>query len=112
MPVEALDFATGYCIAAAAIRGITRRLLHGVGSVSHLSLARTAAMLIGPGEQPDAPPVEVPINGPLDPQVYTVNGKPTRRLQWPVEIDGIPLFWEHQGDVPGASTPQWNSIRS
>jgi crotonobetainyl-CoA:carnitine CoA-transferase CaiB-like acyl-CoA transferase len=36
-----LDVATGYQIAAAVVRGLTRRLKTGAGSVTHMSLART-----------------------------------------------------------------------
>jgi NAD(P)-dependent dehydrogenase (short-subunit alcohol dehydrogenase family) len=39
-PVEALDLGTRYEVAAAAIRGLTRRLTTGEGSVVHMSLAR------------------------------------------------------------------------
>lgn len=109
-PVEALDFGTGYQIAAAAIRGLTRRVQTGEGSVSRLSLARTAALLINGGRIPESPYVEIPLDGPFEDQIYTVNGKPTRRLRWPVDIAGNPLFWEHQGDKAGASTPTWATI--
>jgi crotonobetainyl-CoA:carnitine CoA-transferase CaiB-like acyl-CoA transferase len=110
MPVEALDFGTGYQVAAAAIRGLTRRVQTGEGSVSQLSLARTAALLINGGPTSESPPVPIPLDGPLEDRIYTVNGKPTRRLRWPLEIDGNPLFWEHPGDKAGASTPVWSTI--
>ena len=40
-----LDHATGYMIAAAAIRGLTRRTTNGEGSLSRLALARTAGLI-------------------------------------------------------------------
>ncbi|MER5297036.1 CoA transferase [Streptomyces pharetrae] len=49
LPVEALDFSTGYVIAAAAIRALTHRMTTGQGSVSRLSLPRTAATLTSEG---------------------------------------------------------------
>jgi hypothetical protein len=45
MPVQALDHATGYLMAAAVLAGLTRRLGDGRGSAARLSLARTAAEL-------------------------------------------------------------------
>jgi hypothetical protein len=45
LPVQALDHATGYLMAAAAIRGITERLRHGCTQTARLSLARTAKLL-------------------------------------------------------------------
>jgi len=110
MPVEALDFGTGYLIAAAAIRGLTRRLQTGAGSMSRLSLARTAGLLISGGPPAGESYVSIPLDGPYEDRIHTVNGAPTRRLRWPLEVAGNPLFWEHPGDKAGASTPTWSTI--
>jgi crotonobetainyl-CoA:carnitine CoA-transferase CaiB-like acyl-CoA transferase len=45
LPVQALDHATGYLMAAAVLAGLTRRVRDGRGSASRLSLARTALEL-------------------------------------------------------------------
>lgn len=45
LPVQALDWTTGYLAAAAAIVGLTRRHVSGLGSTWRLSLARTAHAL-------------------------------------------------------------------
>ena len=45
LPVQALDHATGWFAAAAALRGVARARHTGAGSVSRLSLARTALEL-------------------------------------------------------------------
>ncbi|MDY0827613.1 CoA transferase [Microbacterium sp. BG28] len=45
LPVQALDWTTGYLAAAAAVAGITRRQVSGRGSTWRLSLARTAHAL-------------------------------------------------------------------
>lgn len=45
LPVQALDFATGHLVAAAAVVGLTRREREGTGSHARLSLARTALLL-------------------------------------------------------------------
>jgi len=55
LPVQALDHAVGYLMAAAAIRGLTNRLKTGAGCQARTSLARMAAMLIS---QPVAPTCE------------------------------------------------------
>jgi hypothetical protein len=46
LPMQALDHATGYLLAAAAIRGLTRRLQTRVGCEARTSLARIAALLV------------------------------------------------------------------
>jgi hypothetical protein len=38
LPVQALDHATGYIMAAAAVGGLTSRMLSGVGSMTRVSL--------------------------------------------------------------------------
>lgn len=45
LPVQALDWTTGYLAAAAAVAGVTRRHVTGRGSTWRLSLARTAHAL-------------------------------------------------------------------
>jgi crotonobetainyl-CoA:carnitine CoA-transferase CaiB-like acyl-CoA transferase len=45
LPVQALDHATGYLMAAAVLRGLALRTHDGRGTVARLSLARTAAEL-------------------------------------------------------------------
>jgi crotonobetainyl-CoA:carnitine CoA-transferase CaiB-like acyl-CoA transferase len=111
MPVEALDLGAGYEIAAAAIRGLTRRLTTGRGSVSHLSLARTAAILTDKGVVPEQGPViELPVQGPCEDRVYSSGVGPVRRLRFPVEIEGSSPFWERPAEVAGASNPEWVTL--
>lgn len=45
LPVQALDHATGYLMAAAVVQGLQRRARSGEGCTARLSLARTAALL-------------------------------------------------------------------
>ena len=54
LPVQALDHATGYMIAAAAVRGLNMSLSEGRVTSASLSLARTAALLMAvPREGPE-----------------------------------------------------------
>jgi crotonobetainyl-CoA:carnitine CoA-transferase CaiB-like acyl-CoA transferase len=115
MPVEALDLGSGYEIAAAAIRGLTRRLTTGEGSVSHLSLARTAAILTGKGEVPEQDPAiklldGENLDGPWEDRVYSSGLGPVKRLRFPLAIERNPLFWEHPADRAGASDPVWVTL--
>ncbi|MDX3452641.1 CoA transferase [Streptomyces sp. ME02-8801-2C] len=108
LPVEALDFATGYQIAAAAIRGLTRRVATGEGSVSRLSLARTAAMLVGAGHVAEEPEIRLPLDGPYEDRVQVSgDGRPVKRLRFPVAVEETPLFWERPFEAAGSSAPVW-----
>jgi hypothetical protein len=109
-PVEGLDLSTGYQMAAAAIRGLTKRLRTGAGSSTKYSLARTASLIIRADRNPDpAPYISLPMDGPWEDRIYGSPFGPVRRLQFPVAIEGTPLFWERQTEPAGASTPSWIS---
>jgi hypothetical protein len=106
--VEGLDFTTGHMIAAAALRGLTKRLRTGAGSTWKFSLARTASMVIQDARNPDpGPDIRIPLNGPWEDRVFTGPFGPVRRLVFPVEIENTPLFWERPAERVGSSSPIW-----
>lgn len=109
LPVEALDFGTGYQIATAAIRGLTVRASTGRGSTSRLSLARTAALIAGTRADPHEPRLALPVPGPLEERVYSSGQGPVRRLAFPVEVARNPLFWERPYELAGAARPVWST---
>ena len=106
LPVQALDHATGYLMAASAIRLLTERLRNGHGGSARLSLARTAKLLIECGsgtsealraedEQDQGLPLEQTPWGPA------------HRLLAPLQISGTPLQWALPAMDLGAHRPQW-----
>jgi crotonobetainyl-CoA:carnitine CoA-transferase CaiB-like acyl-CoA transferase len=108
-PVEGLDLSTGYQMAAAVIRGLTRRLQTGAGSTTNYSLARTASMLIRAGRNPDSPEIPLPVDGPWEKEIYGSPLGPVRRLSFPVTIEGTRLYWERPSEKAGSSSPVWTS---
>jgi hypothetical protein len=111
LPVEALDLGGGYEMAAAAIRGLTRRSTTGEGPVSHLSLARTAGILTDKGEVPwQEPVIELPVDGRgrIAPTRAPLGA--VRRLHFPLGIERNPLFWDHPAESAGASNPVWVTL--
>jgi len=108
LPVQALDYATGWILAAAVITGLTLRTTHGVGSRWRGSLARTARLLIE--ADPDrvdatsARGIEVP--EPL-PELEHTGWGPARRLAPPVEVAGAPLRWTRPAGALGSDPPAW-----
>ncbi len=76
--------------------------------MSHLSLARTDK-----GVVPEQRPViELPVHGPCEDRVYSSGVGAVRRLRFPVEIEGNPLFWERPAERAGASNPEWITLSS
>ncbi|GAA5163210.1 CoA transferase [Pseudonocardia eucalypti] len=109
LPVEAVDFSTGYQVAAAAIMALARRVETGAGSVSRLSLARTARLLSDAGRAPESPVLRLPVTGPLEQRTYAAPHGPVRRLSFPLTVAGNDLFWERPYEAVGSSNPVWSS---
>ncbi|NGM35228.1 CoA transferase [Methylobacterium sp. MA0201] len=107
LPVQALDHATGYLMAAAVLRGLTRRLVTGRGSAAQAALARTACLLTG---APPAPPGAAPV--PPTRADYAEAPEPTAwgpalRLRPPLVLDGVPMRWDRPAGPLGAAPPAW-----
>ena len=107
LPVQALDYAAGYLLAAAALSGLTRRLTTGEGTRARTSLARMAALLVStPGDVPAAPAIEEAPGDWSDTPEATVWG-PLQRLKPPLKIEGAPLRWDIPAGELGTSAAAW-----
>ena len=107
MPAQALDHGTGYLLAAAVLRALARRATEGGGWWADLSLAQTAAWLLGAQDE-DARPGDAE---PLDPApwlaaVDTPAGRLTHALP-AFALDGGPRTWAHPAVPWGTSPPAW-----
>lgn len=115
LPVQALDHATGYLMAAAAVRGVTRRLKTGNGSRASLSLASTAGVLTGYGVGfaavfgVDDPPVAIDPERPddVDPIIEHTEWGPARRLVVPLRVDGVRASASIPARSLGSDQPAW-----
>ncbi|MFZ3281615.1 CoA transferase [Pseudomonas sp.] len=106
LPVQALDHATGYLMAASALRLLTERLNTGHGGSARLSLARTAKLLIehGPGTGEALRAKDERDQGSC---LEQTPWGPAHRLQVPVKISGIPIQWALPATELGSHRPQW-----
>ena len=100
LPVQALDHATGYLMAAAAIT------LLGRGGSARLSLARTAKLLIenGPGTDEPLRAEDENDQGLL---IEQTPWGPAHRLHVPLKITGTPLQWAIPAAELGSHRAQW-----
>jgi hypothetical protein len=107
LPFQALDHATGYLLAAAALRGLTRRSRDGTPTSWRASLARTAALLVeaGPGDPAGGGPVPVDAD-PAAPLERTPWGD-LRRLRSPVTVGGHGLAWTSPARPLGTDQARW-----
>jgi crotonobetainyl-CoA:carnitine CoA-transferase CaiB-like acyl-CoA transferase len=108
LPVQALDHATGYLAAAAAIRGIRQQRSDGAGSISRLSLARTAELLWAQPTPPVAPAVAITDDDVL-PELERTGWGATRRLTPPLCVSGVRIGTETAARPLGSNTPTWMS---
>jgi hypothetical protein len=106
LPVQALDHACGYLVAAAVGRALTRRCTESAVSRIQLSLIGTANLLWSlprPGEQP---PMPKPGDFPLT-DTQTAWG-PARRVPLPGAIAGIEPQWRVEAGPLGRHQPAWS----
>ncbi|MEI2264085.1 CoA transferase [Erwinia sp. CGal63] len=109
LPVQALDHATGYLMAAAALEGMRLRLQNGTGFTARLSLARTACLLT---DSPWPQPTPCSGLGPADPHDTNVETEITAwgiglRLKPPVRLPGTPLVWSSSAVPLGSAATAW-----
>ena len=108
LPVQALDHATGYLLAAAVGRALTARLTRGVAARVRASLAGTANLLWSfprPADLGNLPPRPGPAEIPLV-DTGTAWG-PARRVPVPGEIHGITAELRTEAGPLGRHEPAW-----
>jgi crotonobetainyl-CoA:carnitine CoA-transferase CaiB-like acyl-CoA transferase len=109
LPAQALDHATGYLMAAAAIRGITQRLIRGVGMEARLSLARTAKLLFDQGVGYSSPLLVPETGRDVSSTIERTDWGDAQRLIPPVCVEGAQLHWSYPATNLGTAKPHWNS---
>ncbi|MFL9927191.1 CoA transferase [Herbaspirillum lusitanum] len=108
LPVQALDHATGYLMAAAAIRGLRLRLREGAGTLARLSLARTASLLTALGSRSEEGAAFAPETpSDLNPAPEATAWGPAQRLQGPACIAGVAMQWDRPASKLGSAGADW-----
>jgi len=109
LPVQALDYATGYLLAAAALRALTRRSLERQASVVRTSLARVAQVLMSLGAEadPTTPALTASQLAPWLEQADTSFG-PVRRVRCPAGVAGYEPRWTHLAGPLGSDPATWD----
>jgi crotonobetainyl-CoA:carnitine CoA-transferase CaiB-like acyl-CoA transferase len=114
LPAQALDHASGYLIAAAALRGLTMRARIGRAGHARVALARTAAWLMHhPGGRRGGA-AAWPAPAEIDRYMVEVDAGGGRLgcLAPPGSLDGRPLSWPRGVATPGADAPAWDTARA
>jgi crotonobetainyl-CoA:carnitine CoA-transferase CaiB-like acyl-CoA transferase len=109
LPVQALDHATGYLMAAAAIRGLALRLSEGEAISAGLSLARTAALLMGTPRQGIEPKALSPAEMDYSAGIEATDWGSARRALPPVKLAGAPIGWSRPASRLGSAPAAWGA---
>ncbi len=109
LPVQALDYATGYLLAACALHGLNHRTATGRGSRWRTSLARMAALLTMAPAAAAAPPLTPA--GPEDhePDLEMTGWGPVHRLRPALDMPGARAFWDRPAGPLGTDAPAWTT---
>lgn len=106
LPVQALDHATGYLLAAAVVRGLTRRLTSGLGSTTRASLARTAGLLTAmPLGKPETLAPETA--GDLGDRIEATDWGAAFRVKPLCHVAGAPMHWDRPATDLGTARAAW-----
>ena len=108
LPVQALDHATGYIMAAAAIRGLVHRLSSGAGCEIRASLARTALQLMS-NEDPQTESAAFGTETAADCGTWpeATDWGAARRLRSPVDVENTPMQWRYPAGKLGTDRAVW-----
>ena len=107
LPVQAIDHATGYLMAAAVLRGLTQRRASAQGFEARVSLARTAWLLASEPAAPAAGEFQRVRDDDIAEAIEASAFGPARRLRPPLTFNGMAMHWERPAAPLGSSAPQW-----
>ena len=107
LPVQALDHATGYLMAAAVLRALRLRARTGQVMQARLSLARTAQLLASSGVHPLSDALAPETEDDLAPGIEDTEWGPARRIAFPVTVANHHPEWPHPAGSLRRHTPNW-----
>lgn len=93
LPVQALDHATGYLMAAAVLEGVRAAKEEGEIRSARLSLARTAALLQQAGLCAPVDPADTPREGDFLEATESTEWGPAHRLKPPLTVGNLRPHW-------------------
>ena len=110
LPVQALDHATGYLMAAAVIKALSRAVNDGQIFSAQLSLARTAELLISHPQENGCDLIDGnPVDDHFSQQIENTPWGKARRLKPALRVEDTPMKWPLAANKLGSSAPRWEN---
>ncbi|WP_417714099.1 CoA transferase [Pseudophaeobacter arcticus] len=107
LPVQALDHATGYMMAAAVLNALTTAATVQTAASARLSLARMAEQLAQMPQQLTGPRIERALPEDYAPQIEDSSWGPALRLRPAVQIGATQMQWERPARACGSAPARW-----
>jgi len=109
LPVQALDFATGYLLATAALRGLEIRIREQRGTIARTSLARTGIelMKLQHPQNHICTPLKPESADDLDPRPEHTSWGLAHRIKSPLNITRVEQYWTLPAGPLGSSEAHW-----
>ncbi|MFY0308728.1 CoA transferase [Leisingera sp. D0M16] len=107
LPVQALDHATGYLMAAAVLSALTAAARREEVPSAYLSLARTAELLAGLAITAEGPGLSTPAGSDYAEEIENTGWGPGRRLAPPLRVGSSPIRWNLPAGRCGSNAASW-----
>jgi crotonobetainyl-CoA:carnitine CoA-transferase CaiB-like acyl-CoA transferase len=108
LPVQALDHATGYLMAAAAISALVACELDEPVCDARLSLARTAELLAAQHQEGDEKTQLTFADTDWTDALEQTPWGSMKRLKSPLQVGGIAMMWRSSACELGSANPKWS----
>ena len=110
LPVQALDHATGYLLAAAALSALAEAASGNTVMTAHLSLARTAELLASLAKTSDKGDITATMSQDYMPQTEPSGWGAGYRLKPALSVGPAQMRWARPASKLGTSSPDWPSL--
>ncbi|AHC99655.1 CoA transferase [Leisingera methylohalidivorans] len=107
LPVQALDHATGYLMAAAVLSALAAAAQGEEVPAARLSLARTAELLAGLQKYAEGLDLTKPADSDYNPEIENSGWGPGRRLAAPLGLDTSRMRWDRPASRCGSAPACW-----
>ncbi|MFW8633683.1 CoA transferase [Cribrihabitans pelagius] len=108
LPVQALDHATGWLMAAAVLSALSAAAGGAPVPAARLSLARTAEELSALDARPEGPEIDGAAPADYADAVEDTSWGPGRRLRPPLALTGTGMHWSRPAAACGSAAPEWD----
>jgi crotonobetainyl-CoA:carnitine CoA-transferase CaiB-like acyl-CoA transferase len=109
LPVQALDHATGYLMAAAVLSALREAIQHGKTPQARLSLARTAELLASLRPSATGAQITKAEDADYAPTIESSGWGSGLRLKPPLALAATQMHWDLPAAKTGSSPAQWTA---